>query len=89
MKTPLRFASAIPVTLGFLFVVSTLLAQDSVAVGRLRCEYQVNPLGIGVSRPRLSWDLESGRRDVIQTAYRIQAAASLGDLTGCGSTGKR
>jgi alpha-L-rhamnosidase len=42
----------------------------------LRCEYLVNPLGIGVAEPRLSWTLESGQRGQIQTAYRILVASS-------------
>ncbi|MEN6335884.1 MAG: hypothetical protein ABFE01_16650, partial [Phycisphaerales bacterium] len=42
----------------------------------LRCEYLVNPLGIGVAEPRLSWTLESGRRGQMQTAYRILVASS-------------
>jgi len=41
----------------------------------LRCEYLVNPLGIDVAEPRLSWTLESGRRGQMQTAYRILVAS--------------
>ena len=41
----------------------------------LRCEYLVNPLGIDVARPRLSWTLESARRGQSQTAYRILVAS--------------
>jgi len=48
----------------------------SLRVDRLRCEYRENPLGIDASRPRLSWVLDSDRRDTLQTAYRIQVAAS-------------
>ncbi len=43
--------------------------------GRLRCEYMVNPLGIDVAKPRLSWTLESGQRGQAQTAYRILVAS--------------
>ncbi len=45
----------------------------------LRCEYLVNPLGIDVLQPRLSWVLESmhpGERGLKQTAYRILVATS-------------
>ena len=51
-----------------------------LAVGYLRCEYKVNPLGIDVNRPRLCWEIESGLRDVKQTAYRITAASTIGQL---------
>lgn len=46
----------------------------------LRCEYAVNPTGIDVVQPRLSWKLESKSRGQRQTAYQIQAATSPGAL---------
>ena len=42
----------------------------------LRCEYQTNPIGIDIPRPRLSWQLSSERRGLQQTAYRILVADS-------------
>jgi len=42
----------------------------------LRCEYRIDPLGIDVARPRLSWTLESSRRAQCQTAYRLLVASS-------------
>ena len=42
---------------------------------RLRCEYQSNPLGIEVDRPRLSWQLTSSRRGARQTAYRVNVSS--------------
>ena len=42
----------------------------------LRCEYLVDPLGIGESAPRLSWIVESGERGQRQTAYRLLVASS-------------
>lgn len=44
----------------------------------LRCEYQINPLGIQEKEPRLSWLLEGktdSQRGQRQTAYRIIAAS--------------
>ena len=46
----------------------TVTAQ-AVTVDNLRCEYLSDPLGIDVARPRLSWQLSSGR----QTAYQLVA----------------
>lgn len=49
----------------------------------LRCEYLVNPEGIDVTAPRLSWTLETTdpeARGQSQTAYHIQVADSLSDL---------
>jgi len=51
-----------------------------LAAGHLRCEYKVNPLGIDIAGPRLSWVLESELRDVKQAAYRITAASSVRQL---------
>jgi len=42
----------------------------------LRCEYLVNPAGIDVVEPRLSWILKSGRRAETQGAYQILVASS-------------
>ena len=48
---------------------STLHFED------LRCEYLRNPLAIDVSRPRLSWTLQSDQRGQRQTAYRVIVAS--------------
>ncbi len=37
----------------------------------LRCEYRVNPLGVDIIAPRLSWEVRDSRRGAVQTAYRI------------------
>ncbi len=46
-----------------------------ITVGRLRCEYKENPLGIDQTQPRLSWVIESAERAQYQSAYQIQAAS--------------
>ena len=53
----------------------------AVAVAALRTEFQADPLGIDVTRPRLSWQLRSGRRDVVQTAYELQVSTESAALT--------
>lgn len=53
-----------------------LHAQTGLTVQNLRCEYLVNPLGIDVVKPRLSWVLASGPRGRQQTAYQILVASS-------------
>jgi alpha-L-rhamnosidase len=45
-----------------------------------KCEYKVDPIGMDVARPRLSWTLESPLRAVVQSAYQIRAARSGEDL---------
>jgi alpha-L-rhamnosidase len=46
----------------------------------LRCEYQTNPLGIDVEKPRLSWHIESDVRGQSQAAYQILVASSVEQL---------
>src|SRR5215210_6565260 len=46
----------------------------------LKCEYRVDPLGIDERSPRLSWALESERRNQTQSAYRILVAATEENL---------
>ncbi|WP_261301592.1 alpha-L-rhamnosidase [Paenibacillus andongensis] len=42
----------------------------------LRTEYLENPLGLDTQKPRLGWKLRSDGRNVIQTAYQVQASAT-------------
>lgn len=51
-----------------------------LAVTDLRTEYQANPLGIDVIKPRFSWQLRSDARGTIQAAYQIQVGTSASDL---------
>lgn len=61
----------------FAFVMSLHnLPVSKVKVENLRCEYQVNPLGIDVERPRLSWWIKSSARGARQSAYQILVASS-------------
>lgn len=55
----------------------------SIKPAYLRCEYRVNPLGVDVPQPRLSWVLESAppdERGQRQTAYQILVASSEENL---------
>lgn len=42
----------------------------SLNVSNLTREYRINPLGIDVLQPRLSWQLESDQRGTCQISYR-------------------
>lgn len=68
----------IPLLVGLLFASMFLSACSSSAttVGRLRCEYLDNPLGIDTTRPRLSWELASDERGQSQSAYRVLVAST-------------
>lgn len=68
-----------------ILVLSALLGMVQTGAGEelsparvtgLRCEYRVNPLGIDVLRPRLSWVIQDERWGAAQTAYQILVASS-------------
>src|SRR5438105_4001957 len=49
---------------------------QSMHADHLRCEYLENPIGIGETKPRLSWWCESPNRGEQQTAYQVLFATS-------------
>jgi alpha-L-rhamnosidase len=57
-------------------------AAAQVRVQNLRCENLTNPLGLDVTRPRFSWQLNApkDRRGVHQTAYELRVAPSAAEL---------
>jgi alpha-L-rhamnosidase len=62
--------------LGALALTSPGYAESTAVPVYLRCEYRVDPLGIGVSQPRLFWEMQDDRRGARQTAYQILVASS-------------
>lgn len=60
-------------TLVFVWMLlhTTGLQAISFSAEKLSCEYLTNPLGIGISHPRLSWMTHCGQNDFRQTAYEI------------------
>ncbi len=48
-----------------------VFSQQSVSVGNLTCESKINPLGIEMNQPRLSWIINSTERNTRQTAYQV------------------
>ncbi|MDD4671115.1 MAG: family 78 glycoside hydrolase catalytic domain [Bacteroidales bacterium] len=50
---------------------------ESVRITALQTEYQTNPLGIDVSEPRFSWQMESDEYGAAQTAYRVVVAEDM------------
>ncbi|MDX9882662.1 MAG: glycoside hydrolase family 78 protein [Prolixibacteraceae bacterium] len=67
LKHSVRFFS-----LFVLFSMSVSLLSAKVQVVKLVSEYHVNPIGIDVQKPRLSWQLLSDGQNVMQTAYEIR-----------------
>ncbi len=63
--------------LGFM-LGACALGGPAATLENLRCEYRVDPLGIGEREPRLSWVMkdDTGQRGAAQTAYQILVAAT-------------
>lgn len=58
----------------------TSQAANTWKLMALRTEYKENPLGMDVSRPRLSWQIQTAERGAVQIAYQIRVASSERDL---------
>lgn len=62
------------------FVLSNSIVKAQVQVQELLVENSSNPIGLDILQPRFSWQLQSGRRNVLQTAYEIRVAADVPSL---------
>jgi alpha-L-rhamnosidase len=62
------------------FITSLSIAAPKLAVTNLRVEYKSNPVGIDIKKPRLSWEITSGERAVLQSAYQVRVAANRQDI---------
>jgi alpha-L-rhamnosidase len=51
-------------------------ARVSLRPAELKCEYAVDPMGVDVAKPRLSWTVESSERGANQSAYRVLVAST-------------
>lgn len=71
MKNRLRHLIFI---VNLVFLSNYIVAKTTVQ--NLVTEYLINPVGIDVIKPRLSWQLISNEDNVMQTAYEIQIADS-------------
>ena len=64
----------------FLLCLPCLAFQQNImaqpALVNLRCEMLKDPLGIDITEPRLSWQINSSQRNVQQTGYHIIVSSS-------------
>ena len=61
---------------GDVLVEEASVVANDLVISDLRVNYLRSPLGIDTPSPRLSWRLESGRRNVMQQSWRVQVASS-------------
>lgn len=65
---------------GLLFYITLFLTHTAGAqfyVAHLQCEYREDPLGVETMTPKLSWQIQSNQKNVLQTAYRILVADNV------------
>ncbi len=55
-------------------------AQNTLIVSNLKCDSKTNPMGIGVIKPHLSWEIHSTERNVSQSAFQILVSDSPENL---------
>lgn len=56
---------------GLLSLLAISTQAQNLSVRNLKCDYRVNPLGVDMLNPVLSWQLVSKQKNVLQTAFRI------------------
>jgi alpha-L-rhamnosidase len=74
---------ALPAGLTFfimLLLIGNAAVSKELTVSSLLCEYQTNPIGIDVLKPRFSWKLNSTGRNILQTAYEIRVSSNASQL---------
>ena len=75
----MRFASTLVAVAAALVLATPAQAdQQRPSVGGLLTNSLEDPLGVGGADPRLSWQLESERRGVAQTAYQVRVTSGAG-----------
>lgn len=67
------------------FATALLLTACGTKIVNLQTEYQTNPLGIDVTQPRFSWQMDTRRQGAAQTAYCLTIAQDGEEIF---STGK-
>ena len=60
-----------------LFIITCF---SQVEVKQVLCENSINPIGLDIAQPQLSWQLQSDTRNTNQTAYEIRVAESSSNL---------
>ncbi|WP_372895725.1 hypothetical protein, partial [Stieleria sp.] len=69
-------------TASLLVAVCVATPVSAIEAVHLRCEYVENPVGIDITKPRLSWQVTSKRRGQSQSAYRVIVSTTPENLAG-------
>lgn len=78
MKKPINYYK--------IYLITVLLAGFSLSgfsknvINALKCDYHVNPVGIDIAQPRLSWQIVAEENNFMQQAYEIRVAETPENL---------
>ncbi len=61
-------------------LISIQVFSQDLSLYDIKCENKVNPLGVEMLSPRLSWKIKSANRGVKQVAYRVLVSDDLSNL---------
>ncbi|WP_069658795.1 family 78 glycoside hydrolase catalytic domain [Arcticibacter eurypsychrophilus] len=61
----------------FLLLFAAQVSGKDLGTRNLRCEYKINPVGLDLKAPRLSWELSSSARNIEQQAYQVIVSDDL------------
>ena len=64
----------------FVMSLAWYISVAQLQIGSLLCENLSNPIGIGSSQPRFSWQLNSSKRSVLQMAYEVRVGRDMSSL---------
>jgi alpha-L-rhamnosidase len=68
------------VMFAFLLAGISLTGYSKNTLTNLRCDYHINPVGIDVAQPRLSWQILTTENNFLQQAYEIRVAETKENL---------
>jgi alpha-L-rhamnosidase len=68
------------ILLTVLVALTPLVKAQKLSVTAGVCEYQHNPLGIDMPKPRLSWKLKTGLTNTLQRTYELRVGADASAL---------
>lgn len=57
-----------------------IIMKTGVVLSHLTVEGRRSPIGLDVEIPRLGWQIETDKRDVVQQSYRVQVATADGTV---------
>jgi alpha-L-rhamnosidase len=69
------------ITIILLLIISCQKTETSIQIDNLTCENRIDPLGIDILQPKLSWNLKSLFRNKNQSAYQILVSDSQDELS--------